>query len=472
MFDNAIPVLKKIQETHEAYLVGGCVRDHILNLPIKDIDIATNMKPNEIVNLFHNSRIVGQSFGVVNLKFEDSYFEIATFRKDGKYIDNRRPSEISFGTLEDDAARRDFTINALFHDPIKNITLDPTNMGMNDIKEKTIRAIGDSYERLEEDSLRILRAIRFACKLDFEIEYHTFRALCILAPRLKNIANERIRDEITNILIHPNASKGMQILMESGIIKQILPELLAQKHIRHGWIHHPEGSVIRNKQTGVVENWDPNNPDHINYRNTHEMVKAGSVWDHTLRVLDLVKDRNKHTMWAALLHDIGKPVVVNDDSGQITFHSHDHVGSKMATKILNRMKMSKEDVTLISSVVKDHMKFMEIKKAKKSTFRNFVSTPHFEIGMVVHKADGQASGGKGSNVEWIRNKIEKYGEEPVLPDPVLTGRDLINLGINPGPELGKLKNSIFQMQLDGLINTKEQAIREVKKIFLKKGLIL
>ena len=472
MLNKAIPILKKIQKTNKAYLVGGCVRDNILNLPIKDIDIVTDMKPDDIVNTFHDSRIVGQSFGVVNLKYKDSYFEIATFRKDGKYLDNRHPSEISFGTLKEDAFRRDFTVNSLFYDPINNITLDPTGMGLEDIKNKRIRAIGDPYERFNEDGLRILRAVRFACKLGFNIDEDTFRALCNLSPLLKNIANERIRDEITNILILPDASKGMKILMESGILRIFIVELMGQKYTYHGWIHHPEGSTIRNKISGTIEKWDPNNSDHKNYRNTHEVVQKGTVWDHTLRVLDLVKERNKHTMWAALLHDVGKPATYVDKNDNISFHSHDHVGYKMSKNILKRMKMSKEDVDLISKVVKDHMKFLEIRKFRKSLFRRFVNSNHFEIGMIVHKADGQASGGKGSNVEWIRNKIEEYGSEPIFPDPILTGNDLINLGISPGPELGKIKQDVFQMQLDGTVNNKEEAIREVKKIFLKKGFFL
>lgn len=422
----ATTVVARLREAgHTAYFVGGCVRDRLLALPVKDIDIASSARPEEVARLFEDVRFVGASFGVSLVRVEGFCFEVTTFRRDGRYLDHRHPESVSYGTIEDDAARRDFTVNALYHDPLEDQTIDLVG-GVEDLNAKVLRAVGEPTKRFREDALRLLRAIRFATRLGFEVEKQTWSALCDQAPTIQFVSAERQRDELTAMLSGPSPVRAIALLDRSNLLHWLLPEIEAMKGVEQGKQYHPEGDVFV----------------------------------HTCLVLEKLEPRTPETAWAALLHDVGKPPTADTSRGKFTFYDHDKVGATMAVEILSRLRFSNDFIEHVSDVVRRHMMFKNITDMRQSTLRRFLAAPTIETDLAVHRADCLGSHGMLSNWEYANSAIKKLGEQstPKLPDPLLRGDDLLAMGMKPGPALGDLLREAMDLQLEGEFADREHAL--------------
>ena len=413
---------------HEALLAGGCVRDQLLGLPCQDHDVATSASPEQVSALFPGSRLVGAHFGVVIVRCGDAWVEVATFRTDGSYGDGRRPDSVTFATAKEDAQRRDFTINGLFFDPITGETIDYVG-GRADLDARLLRAIGDPSARFQEDHLRLLRAVRFATTLGFEIEPATWHAVRDLAPLIAKVSAERIRDELDKIWRSPNRGRGFDLLLESGLMAVVLPEILALHGCDQPPEFHPEGDVL---------------------------VHTRLMLDH------LAADASLPLVLSVLLHDIAKPATrtVDADSGRIRFNGHDQLGATMAEQILRRLKYSNEVIEAVVAAVAHHMQFIGVQKMRASTLKRFLARPHMDDELALHRADCLGSNGRLDNYEFLLAKRAEFATapQPLIPPPLLTGRDLIALGHAPGPAFARLLGEIQTQQLEGILQTREQAL--------------
>ena len=413
---------------HTAFLVGGAVRDMLLNRKAGDFDITTSATPDEVETLFLKLEFkvltIGKAFGVVIII--DSLgeeFEVATFRTDGCYGDNRRPNSIEFSSPEEDAKRRDFTINGLFFDGKKIIDFVD---GVNDINSKKIRAIGVANDRIKEDSLRMLRAIRFACTLNFSIEEKTFEAIKENASKIKNISMERIFKELNKIM-GSDPVKGLNLLKDSGLLKFVLPEIVDFQTLEQNNVHHPEGSV----------------------------------WNHVMIMLSHVKN-NANLAWACLLHDIGKKVT---NTGDGHFFGHDKLGVDLAEKVLRRIKAPRTLIDFVKFLVDTHMTIRNLQDAKKSTLKKKMIFPFFTDLLILHKLDRLGSDGDLTSFNIISDRVKDIRDnDTVNPKPLITGKDLINLGLKPGKLFGKILGDIFDKQLNNDFNCKKDALDFVKGI--------
>lgn len=413
---------------HQAYLAGGCVRDHLLGRPSKDIDIATSARPDEVKALFPGSQLVGAHFGVIIVPTEERWTEIATFRTDGCYGDGRRPSSVTFATAEEDAARRDFTINGLFYDPETDAILDYVG-GQADLEKRVLRAIGDPLARFEEDHLRLLRAIRFAAVLGFEIEPSTWAAIWESAPLISKISPERIRDELDRIWISPQRLAGFDLLVASGLMAQILPEIMTLQGCEQPPEFHPEGDVF-----------------------VHTRLMLSHLPD----------DASLPLVLSVLFHDIAKPATQTFDAevGRLRFNGHDKVGAEMTEPILRRLKYANDVIEAVVPAVANHMNFMAVKQMKKSTLRRFLARPHIQDELALHRVDCLGSNGRLDNFEFLLEKQVEFAAtaQPLIPPPLVSGRDLIARGHQPGPGFSQVLNQIQTLQLDGAVTTREEAL--------------
>ncbi len=419
-----------ISAGHTAYFAGGCVRDRLLSRKPKDFDIATSATPQQVTRLFPGSNEVGAHFGVVIAKHNGHHVEIATFRTDGSYHDGRRPDSVTFSTPEHDAQRRDFTVNGLFEHPETGEIIDFVN-GLADIKSRTLRAIGDPAARFNEDALRLLRAVRFATVLDFSIEPETNRALHHHARLLDKISPERIRDEFSKILTSPRRRAGVEHLTEAGLIDRFLPELRATIGCDQPPQWHPEGDVFT----------------------------------HTMIMLDLIEpDAPLDLCLAVLLHDIGKPPCRTvDDTGRIRFNSHDAVGAEMTAEILRRLRYPNHTIDSAVHMVARHMRFMAVQDMRVAKLKRFMAAPEFPMEMELHRVDCASSNGFTDNYEFLLQKEHEFANEPLIPKPLVNGRDLINLGMHPGPRFKEILESIQTEQLEGRILARDQALDYLKR---------
>jgi poly(A) polymerase len=416
-----------------AFWVGGCVRDFLLGREPQDFDIATDAKPEQVEKLFKRTITVGKKFGVMVVVENKHQFQVATFRAESDYKDGRRPETIHFANAEADASRRDFTVNGLFYDPISKKTHDWVG-GEKDLRAKIIRTIGKPEERFAEDHLRLLRAVRFAAQLDFEIEPETFAAIKSLAPKIKIISAERIRDELLKLFSPPHAARGLHLLRESGLLEHILPELTATIACEQSPDFHPEGSVF----------------NHI-----HSMLEK------------LPPDSNELLPWTVLLHDIAKPVTAEKDlkTGAIHFYGHEKVGAEMARTILNRLRFPKKQIDEIVACVLHHMQFKDVKQMRKSTLRRLLLRETFPLELELHKLDCLGSHGDLEIYDFLIEQAKELKKKPKIRPPLLTGKDLIELGMKPSPAMGKLLNEIREKQLqDELANPREAKIWAKKRI--------
>ncbi|MDR3606883.1 MAG: CCA tRNA nucleotidyltransferase [Oligoflexia bacterium] len=439
-------MIQKLDEAgFVAYIVGGSVRDFLLQRPIKDHDIATNATPDEICSLFPHSITVGKAFGVIKVPTGSAEVEVATFREDLEYRDHRHPTGVRFSGPEEDARRRDFTINALFYDPKTSRILDPTG-GIDDLKAKKLRAIGDARTRFQEDALRLLRAVRFATVLGFEIEAETAKAIHSRAKLIAHVSGERIRDELTRMLMSPQSAEAMEMLAEFKLLKQILPEVDALR--------------------GVVQA-----PTSLS--GAPRAKRESDIWATTLRTLRFLQKNVgglvAHSVplaWAALLYDVGKPVALLKNDGK-NFNGHEIEGSALAREIGDRLRMPRADIERIAAMVEGLLKFRDVFKMREATLERFVRLPYFDEMLELHRAQASSSDGNLAFYEFCafrrRQVVSSSAETPKLID----GKDLIQLGFMPGPEFSAILRTIEDLALERRLTTKEQALEYVVSHFVK-----
>lgn len=411
---------------YTAYFAGGCVRDFLLGVEPHDYDIATNALPEQVRMIFPKCPMVGAHFGVALVRHGGAAFEIATFRTDGDYVDGRRPESVDFRGPEEDAQRRDFTVNGLFLDPESGEVIDFVG-GQADLKHRVLRAIGDPAQRFREDHLRLLRAVRFAASLGWEIEPVTWAALKSEAHCLPGISMERIREEFVRIMLHPNRVRGLDLLDESGLLFHILPEMEALKGCTQPPEFHPEGDV----------------------------------WVHTRLMLSLLPETvSIPLVLSVLLHDIAKPstrTVDDDAAARIRFHGHDKLGAEMTEAILRRLKFSNDIIDATVEAVANHMKMQHVKDMRVAKLKRFLASPTIADQLELHRADCLGCHGMLDNWHFLKEKLEEFSQAPVIPPRLLNGHDLQQLGYPPGAALGKILTAVQDLQLEGFLTTAEEA---------------
>ena len=431
LIDAATDIIRSLSTAgYEAYFAGGAVRDAMMQLEPKDYDIATSATPDQLLELYPKANTIGKHFGVILIKYHGHAFEIATFRTDGSYQDGRRPEQVSFTTAEEDAQRRDFTINGMFHDPLTDRLIDYVG-GADDLQAGVIRAIGVPSERFQEDALRLLRAIRFSVRTGFEIEPVTLKALHENAHLLAQISVERIQEEFSKILIAPNRRRGLALLVDTGLMREIIPEVYDLIGCEQPPQFHPEGDV----------------------------------YQHTSIALDLLVDEAPITQYlSVLLHDIGKPATYMwDDAAQrIRFNGHDAVGAELAQTILTRLRYPNTVIEEVVAIVANHMQFMNVQQMRTAKVKRFLARPSIELEMELHRVDCASSNGITENYEFLRNKQEEFANEPIIPTPLISGRDLIELGHQPGPGFKAILEEVQTEQLEGRLTTKEDSLKYVQ----------
>lgn len=416
-----------------AVFAGGCVRDQLLGKEPHDFDVATSARPEDVLKLFPRAIPVGVAFGVVRVLDQGEnphQVEVATFRGETTYSDGRHPDNVCFTDEKEDVRRRDFTVNGLLFDPLKNEVLDYVD-GRRDLDLRRLRAIGDPKLRFAEDHLRMLRAIRFAAQLNFEIDGATFGAIKENAEKILKISAERIRDELCKMLTGPDPRKALELLKASRLLKHILPEIDVMEGVQQPPEYHPEGDV----------------------------------WVHTLMLLGQLQHAPLPLALGALFHDVGKPPTFMM-ADRIRFNQHEHVGADMTRVIMGRLKFSNEDIDRVESLVRQHMVYKDVTKMKPSTLKRFLRQPNFEEHLALHKLDCMASHRKLNNHEFCREQLAKVPVEALHPPPLVTGADLIALGLPPGPKFKAILQSIEDKQLEGELTDREAALAFIKAAYL------
>ena len=430
--ENAKQIVARLQQAgFAAFWVGGCVRDFLLGRAAQDFDIATDARPEQVEQLFLKTIPVGKKFGVVIVVEGGHQFQVATFRAEADYQDGRRPETVVFANAGADASRRDFTVNGLFYDPLTEKIHDWVG-GEKDLRAKIIRTIGPPEERFGEDHLRMLRAVRFAAQLDFAIEPPTFAAIRVLAPKIKIISAERVRDELIKLFAPPHAARGLVLLRDSGLLEHILPEVAATIQCAQSPDFHPEGSVF----------------NHLR-----------------LMLEKLPRDAAAALPWAVLLHDIAKPVTAERDvaTGRIHFYGHEKVGAEMAESILSRLRFPNKPTEAIVACVRHHMQFKDVKQMRKATLRRLLLRETFPLELELHRLDCLGSHGGLEYYDFLVQQAEELKHQPALRPPLLTGDDLMALGVPPGKALGALLAEIRELQLSDELATPDQAQAWVKQ---------
>ena len=414
---------------HIAYFAGGCVRDMVRGLTPKDYDIATDARPENVQALFPKTYAVGAHFGVIIVLHDGFQFEVATFRSDEAYIDGRHPSAVHFSSPEEDARRRDFTINGMFLDPASDKVIDLVG-GQADIGAKLVRAIGEPAQRFAEDRLRMLRAVRFATALDYKIDKRTWDALVASAPSINQISAERIRDEVVRIFLSSNRVRGWDLLDASGLLSAILPELEAMKGVLQPEQFHPEGDVFV----------------------------------HTRLMLSLLHESvSIPLVFAVLFHDVAKPVTARvDETGRIRFNEHDRIGAEMTEAIMRRLRFSGAEIEATVEMVRQHMVFKDAPKMRIAKLKRFMARPTFDEELELHRVDCESSHRMLDNYEFLLSKREEFANEPIIPPPLVRGDDLIAFGLKPGPKFGEILEAVETRQLEGKLRTRDEALNWVK----------
>jgi poly(A) polymerase len=421
------------QRGHQAFLVGGCVRDLLLGREPADYDVTTDATPERVAQLFPDSIAVGARFGVILVHLDGAKVEVATFRRDLGYSDGRHPDEVVYASKpQDDVSRRDFTINGLLMRHHSGEVLDFVG-GQADLRAALVRAIGDPGRRFAEDKLRMLRAVRFAARFGYQIEPDTFAAIQIRASEIHAVSAERIHEELTKLLSEGAARRGFELLDESGLLAELLPEVSAMKGVPQPPEYHPEGDV----------------------------------WMHTRMMLEGLPAGVSPTLaWGVLLHDVGKPSTfrpASETGDRIRFDSHVEVGVRMAGEITRRLKFSKDESEQVHALVANHMKFKDVTQMRKSTLKRFVRLRGFDEHLELHRLDCQASHGRLDAYEVVRAFLVETPPEQVRPARLLTGDDLNEMGYSPGPAFQRILGALEEGQLEGSLETREQAIAFVRK---------
>ncbi len=441
MREFAISIVRTLRDHgHQAFLVGGCVRDLLLGREPSDYDIATDAVPDEVMRIFPETYAVGAQFGVVLVPLpkeqrnpsQSETIEVATFRSDIGYSDGRHPDEVRFTRdPSEDVQRRDFTINGLLLDPINNQVLDFVG-GQKDLEARSIRAIGDPALRFAEDKLRMLRAVRFAARFEYTIEPATFAAIRQLAPKIHQVSRERVRDELTKMLTEGHARRAFELLYQTGLLHEVLLEIEAMKGVEQPPEFHPEGDVFV----------------------------------HTLLMLEKLPQPCPLTLaWGVLLHDVGKPPTFRRAPDRIRFDDHVDVGMKMAEAICRRLRFSNDDTEQILALIDNHMRFGHVERMKASTFKKFIRLPRFEEHLELHRLDCESSHRNLRVYNLVREKMAELPPEAVRPTPLVTGNDLIAAGYSPGPRFKEILSAIEDAQLEGRLRSRDEALQLVFREF-------
>lgn len=413
---------------HEAYFAGGCVRDKLRGVAPKDYDIATSATPDAIEKIFPKTVPVGVQFGVILVVEEGIPFELATFRTEGGYHDGRRPSHVAFATVEEDAKRRDFTVNGLYYDVKTDRVLDFVG-GRSDLDLKLIRTIGNAEERFLEDHLRLLRAVRFAVQLDFEIDKTTFHYVAKHAELIRKVSAERVRDELVKILTSPSPARGLRLLDQAGMLKCILPEMETMKGVEQPIQYHPEGDVFI----------------------------------HTMMLMDGLRNAPVELAMGCLLHDVAKPATFVRAPDRIRFHGHDKLGADMARDICKRLAFPNHQTDLIAALVAEHLRFKDAFQMRVATLKRFLSLDRFDLHLELHRLDCLASHKNLDAYEFCRAKYEEWKASPPPPKKLVTGADLIAMGLKPGPEFSKILRAVEDAILEGTVTTRDEGLALAKK---------
>lgn len=413
------------EEGHEAFFAGGCVRDRLMGREPHDIDIATSARPGVVQSLFSRTVAVGAQFGVIVVLEDDLEFQVATFRADGAYIDGRHPTSVTYSTAEGDAQRRDFTANGLFYDPVEGRVWDFVG-GKADIQAQILRCIGDPEARFREDKLRLLRAVRFAATLDFEVDDRTWEAVQNLAPEVTTVSAERIREELVRIFCHPTRLRGFDLLDASGLLAVVLPEVTALKGVEQPPEFHPEGDVFV----------------------------------HTRLMLSLLPEVvSAPLVFSVLLHDTGKLMTAHrDDTGRMRFNGHESVSARLTAEIFERLRFSNAETDATITAVKNHMAFKDVQSMRVSTLKRFLARETMPDELALHRVDCLGSHGLLDNYDFLLAKQEEFSQLPLIPPPLVTGRDLIALGHKPGPTFRSILEAVQSGQLEGALKTREDAL--------------
>jgi putative nucleotidyltransferase with HDIG domain len=460
-FESALRIVAELRAAgHQAYLAGGCVRDLLLGREPKDYDVATSATPDLVLNLFPRTFAVGAHFGVVLVADgeEDGYVttEVATFRSDGAYSDGRHPDAVRYtASAEEDVRRRDFTINGLLLDPETMLSQGlgkPTHPshkdkdmarvghpvvidyvgGLADLDSGTVRAIGQPDARFEEDHLRMLRGVRFAARFGFELEAGTSAAIRRLAAKTSAISRERVRDELTKMMTEGHACRAFELLDSTALLAEVLPEVARMKGVEQPPQFHPEGDV----------------------------------WVHTLGLLDQLEAGCPLTLaWGALLHDVGKPPTFRRAPDRIRFDGHVEVGVAMGAEICRRFRFSNDETRQILALIENHMRFADAPRMKASTLKRFFRLEGFEQHLALHRMDCLAGSGNLDHWNFVRERYDAMPAETVRPQPLITGRELIAAGYKPGAAFKEMLHAVEDAQLEGTIETADEALRLVKDRF-------
>ncbi len=424
---------------HQALLCGGAVRDRLLGRGVSDYDVATSATPEQGMALFPEAVTVGAQFGVLVVPREAGDVEVATFRDDGLYVDGRRPDGVQFSDPPRDAQRRDFTVNGLFEDPATGAIADHVG-GLPDLERRMLRAIGDAEARFREDHLRILRAVRFAVQLDFAIEPATWRAVCALAPLVRGVSAERIRDELVKIVRH-GRGRGLRLLRDAGLLEHVLPEIAVMQGVPQPALYHPEGDVF-----------------------VHTCLVLDNV--QVPAEIDPRDDRARDLFMAALLHDIAKPPTKTvDPDGRIRFNGHDVLGVDMAAEVMTRLKFPRRSIERVGELIRAHIQIAFTPQMRKAKLRRFLARDDIDLHIALHQADCAASHGFSDVLAFLRAQRAAFENEPAVPPPLLTGRDLIGLGYPTGPSMGRILRWVQDEQLEGRLDDTAAAVRRVREEF-------
>jgi tRNA nucleotidyltransferase/poly(A) polymerase len=419
-------IVKKLRlRGHEAFFAGGWVRDFLLRRKPKDIDIATSALPNEVLHIFPKSRDIGAHFGVIQVQMFGHEFEVTTFRNDHTYLDGRHPSSVTFCGPEQDALRRDFSINGLFYDPISNRLIDYVH-GKIDIQNKLIRTIGDPHLRLSEDKLRMLRAIRFSCNLGFTILPDTWEAIQSLAFSILQVSWERIRDELIGIFTGPAPGTGLDMLYRSGLLGHILPEVASLHGIQQSTNAHAD------------------------------------IFIHTRDALSLLHKPSAVLAIGTLLHDVGKSIIPSTDASEIP-DTHAQAGAKISEAICRRLRISGQETDQIVDLVLRHSDFEELQDMRKGSWMRLLHSPNFDDHLKLLRANLLSNHRNLTiHANWMR-KLAEFGRIPHLP--IIHGEDLIKMGYTPGPIFKEILQTIEDFQYEGTIRTREDAIQHIRSMY-------
>jgi poly(A) polymerase len=444
----ALEIIRTLRDAgHQAYLAGGCVRDLLLGRAPADFDVATSATPDIVLDMFTRTFAVGAHFGVVLVApdDEDARFvtEVATFRSDGVYSDGRHPDVVRYTTsAEEDVKRRDFTINGLLFDPFAAPQHSSDELpraglldyvgGVADLEAGVIRAIGRSELRFEEDHLRMLRAVRFAARFGFELDGETLRAIRSLTPRIHFVSRERVRDELTKMLTEGHARRAFELLDETALLNEVLPEIARMKGVAQPAQYHPEGDV----------------------------------WTHTLMLLEQLEPGCSMTLaWGALLHDVGKPPTFRIAPDRIRFDGHVEVGVAMGAEICRRFRFSNDETRQILALVENHMRFADTERMKTSTLKRFFRLEKFEQHLNLHRMDCMAASRNLDHYNFARERWLAMPEETVRPRPLITGRELIAAGYAPGAGFREMLHAAEDAQLEGAVTSEQEALKLIAEKF-------